>query len=315
MSWLIDGCQNSLSADQYRLTASWAQVSTHWVWVFFWSYPLTSCYFSNDRWLKFNILKCIWNTSCSWAPLLKFWFQTDFGRENSSGFYMQGRQSLLTFLTIVTRWSRSSFNFYALPDWSKFDRWVHAENFMQRLETCLLIAEADRVFLSSCDVLNCRFLLDVPNEIELLRRLFCVIHGVYCSFGWEMHRLSKSLEIRFQMASFSKMSLLTCPCLFAVPFSRAANKIVLCNSWRLLPFWLRNAPLVKVIGNPISDGIVFKNELTHLPLLEQPVNRLSVHRLLLEAYKEGWKVSSDSGLTWWPWRAASRLVGPHAAQT
>ena len=28
-----------------------------------------------------------------------------------------------------------------------------------------------------------------------------------------MHRLSKSLEIRFRMASFSKMSLLTCPCL------------------------------------------------------------------------------------------------------
>ena len=28
-----------------------------------------------------------------------------------------------------------------------------------------------------------------------------------------MHRFSKSLEIRFRMASFSKMSLLTCPCL------------------------------------------------------------------------------------------------------
>ena len=28
-----------------------------------------------------------------------------------------------------------------------------------------------------------------------------------------MHCLSKSLEIRFRMASFSKMSLLTCPCL------------------------------------------------------------------------------------------------------
>ena len=28
------------------------------------------------------------------------------------------------------------------------------------------------------------------------------------------------------------------------------------------------ATLVKVIGNPISDGIVFKNELTHMPLLE-----------------------------------------------
>ena len=66
--------------------------------------------------------------------------------------------------------------------------------------------------MSSCDVFNCLFLLDVPNEIELLRRLF------------------------------------------------------MCNSWLvcLLHFWLRNAPLVEVIRNPISDGIVFKNELTHL---------------------------------------------------
>ena len=69
--------------------------------------------------------------------------------------------------------------------------------------------------LSSCDVFNCLFLIDVPSEVELLTRLFCVIHGwfVYRAFGWEMHRLSKSLEIRFRRASFSKMSLLTCPCL------------------------------------------------------------------------------------------------------
>ena len=42
-----------------------------------------------------------------------------------------------------------------------------------------------------------------------------VIHGwfVYCAFCWQMHRLSKSLEIRFRMTSFSKLSLLTCPCL------------------------------------------------------------------------------------------------------
>ena len=45
--------------------------------------------------------------------------------------------------------------------------------------------------MSSCDVLNCLFLLDVQNEIQL----------------------SKLLEIRFRMASFSKMSLVTCPCL------------------------------------------------------------------------------------------------------
>ena len=74
--------------------------------------------------------------------------------------------------------------------------------------------------MSSSDVLNCLFLLDMQNEIQLESRLFC-------------------------------------------------------NSWLvcLLRFWLRNAPLVKVIGNPISDGVVLKNELIHLPLLE--------------AYKEG----------------------------
>ena len=68
-----------------------------------------------------------------------------------------------------------------------------------------------------------------------------------------------------------------------------------CNSWLVcfLCFWLSNALLVKVIGNPISEGIIFKPELTHLPLLE--------------AY-EGWKVLSNSGLTWWPSEAASRLV-------
>ena len=31
-------------------------------------------------------------------------------------------------------------------------------------------------------------------------------------------------------------------------------------------FWLRNAPLV---GNPISESIVFKNEPTHFTLLEK----------------------------------------------
>ena len=42
-----------------------------------------------------------------------------------------------------------------------------------------------------------------------------IIHGwfVYCALCWQMHRLSKSLEIRFRMASFSRMSLLTSPCL------------------------------------------------------------------------------------------------------
>ena len=87
--------------------------------------------------------------------------------------------------------------------------------FMQHLETCSLIAEADRVLRHLGIVFNCLFLLDVQNEKQLLSR-------------------------------FLRKSWLVC----------------------LLRFWLRNTLLVKVIGNPTSDGIVFKNELTHLPLFE-----------------------------------------------
>ena len=52
--------------------------------------------------------------SCISAAQLKFWFQTDLGRENSASYYRQGEQLLLTLLTMVLRWSRSTSNFYAL---------------------------------------------------------------------------------------------------------------------------------------------------------------------------------------------------------
>ena len=51
---------------------------------------------------------------CLCATQLKFWLQTDLGCKNSASCYRQGRQLLLTFLTVVTRWSHSTSNFYAL---------------------------------------------------------------------------------------------------------------------------------------------------------------------------------------------------------
>ena len=159
-------------------------------------------------------LKCIWNKSCSWAALLKCWFRTDLGRENSTGYYiyMQGRQSLLTFLT-VTHWSRSTSNSYVLIGQNltgEFMRKIYAAS-----GNLLTDRWSWQSFMSFCDVLNCLFLLDVQNEIQLLSRLF--------GHSW-----------------------LVC----------------------LWHFLFTNAPVVKVIGNPVSDGVVFKNELTHLPLLE-----------------------------------------------
>ena len=119
---------------------------------------------------------------------------------------------LLTFLTIVTRWSRSKSNFYALIGQNltgEFMRKIYAASWI----LFTLTAEADRVL--------CQLVMFLTVFFYLLYKMLyscyqdcSVIHGgfVYCVFCWQMHRLSKSLEIRFRMASFSKMSLLTCPC-------------------------------------------------------------------------------------------------------
>ena len=123
-----------------------------------------------------------------------------------------GKAIVFYFLT-VTRWSRSTSNFYVLIGQNltgEFMRKIYAAS--GNLFT--LTAEADRVL--------CQLVMFLPVFFHLLYKMkyscyqdCSVIHGwfVYCAFCWQMHRLSKSLEIRFRMASFSKMSLLTCPCL------------------------------------------------------------------------------------------------------
>ena len=85
--------------------------------------------------------------------------------------------------------------------------------FMQHLETCLLIAEADRVLCHLGMFLTVFFCWMYKMKYSCYQDS-SVIHGwfVYCAFGWEIHSLSKSLEILFRMGSFSQMSLLTCPC-------------------------------------------------------------------------------------------------------
>ena len=192
-----------------------AQVSTHWVRVFFWNCLLTSYYFSNDRRLQFNFftnafkITCVHVSSliCSWTALLKFWFQTDLGLENSAAFYMQGRHLPLTFLTMVTRWSRSSSNFYAVIGQnltSEFMRKIYAAS-----GNLFSDSWSWQSFVSPfCHVFNCIFPLEVQNENSCYQDSL-VIHGwfVYWVHGWEMRRLSKSSEIQFRNASFSFFTL------------------------------------------------------------------------------------------------------------
>ena len=143
----------------------------------------------------------IWNESCFCAALLSFWFQTDLAREGR-----QRRQLLLTFLSMVTRWSRSTSNFYApgarvCSDWSKFWQVSSCEKFMQHHETCLLIAEGNSVLCKLVMFITVFFHWMYKIEFSCYQQS-SVMHVwfVYWVSGWEMRRLWKS-ETPFWMAS------------------------------------------------------------------------------------------------------------------
>ena len=151
--------------------------------------------------------KFIWSMSCISAAQLKFWSQTDLGRENSASYYRQGRQLLLTLLTTMTRWSHFSFNFCAVIGKNltgEFMRKIYAASWI----LFALTAEADRVLRQLVMFLTVSFHWMYKMKFSCYQES-SVIHGwfVYWVFGWEIHHLSKS-EIRFRMTSFLFFTLL-----------------------------------------------------------------------------------------------------------
>ena len=116
MLWSIDSCQNRTSADQYHLTVPRAQVLTHRGRVFFEviHWLITSLKWSQGQVYFFQGFISNMLCLCHYGPaLLEFWFQTDFGSENSASFFLKYRRGR-PYLTMVTRWSRSTSNFYTL---------------------------------------------------------------------------------------------------------------------------------------------------------------------------------------------------------
>ena len=74
-------------------------------------------------------------------------------------------------------------------DWSKFDRWDHAENLCSILKLVYFDSWGWQSFLSTCDVFNCLFPLSVQNEIQLLSRDFCYLWLV-CLLGFWLRTAS-----------------------------------------------------------------------------------------------------------------------------
>ena len=102
---------------------------------------------------------------------------------------------LFTFLTIVTRWSRFTSNFYAMTGQNltgEFMRRIYAAS----CDLFTLPAEADRILCQLVMFLTVFFLdvLDVQNEIQRLSRVFCYsslvcLLNFWCQsrksdFGW-----------------------------------------------------------------------------------------------------------------------------------
>ena len=100
---------------------------------------------------------------CHYGPrLLRFWFQINLGRENPAGYLeiQAGKTFSYQGHALVTLYVQ-----YFCFDWSKFDRWVHGENFCSILKRAYFDSWSWESFVSTFDVFNCLFPLDVQNEI------------------------------------------------------------------------------------------------------------------------------------------------------
>ena len=126
----------------------------------------------------------MWNMLCFvCAAQLKCWFQTDLGSKNSASFYRQGRHASCFWLfsprSRVGHARRPILMLWLVKIWQVSSN----GKFMQHLETCCWSWQS---FVSTCDVLNCLFPLNLQHEIQLLSRVFCY-SWLVCLLGfWQV---------------------------------------------------------------------------------------------------------------------------------
>ena len=94
-------------------------------------------------------------------------------------------------------------------DWSKFDKWAHVENLCSILKVVYFDSWSWRSFVSTCDVFNCLFRLDIQNEIQLLSRVFCY-SWLVCLLGFW---LSNASLVKIRLSDFGWHPFRFSPCL------------------------------------------------------------------------------------------------------
>ena len=145
-------------------------------------------------------MSCLWHYG---PALLRFWFQTYLGHENSASYLklQAGKTFSYHGHALVTLYV------YALIGQNltgECMRKIYAASW----NLFTLTAEAERVLCQLVMFFNVFFHWMYQMKCSCYQES-SVIHGwfVYWVFGWEMRRLSKS-ETRFRMASFSFFTLL-----------------------------------------------------------------------------------------------------------
>ena len=186
MLWSIDSCQNKKT--RYPLT------SITWPYRGLSCRPIEVKYFlklSADKVLIFKwsqaqvlifliLVKYVVFMCCTIKILISNWPR----RQKFSRLLQAGKTVAFDFSHHVRHHVHALVTLYVqflCSDWSKFDRWVHAES-------CLLWQLKLTEFCVNFWCFNCLFPLDVQNEIQLLS-------GVIC-YSW-------LVCIGFRMASFS----------------------------------------------------------------------------------------------------------------
>ena len=128
----------------------------------------------------------------NWARTRKFSQLLHVGKTVAFAFGHHGHALVTLYLQVLC------------SDWSKFDRWVHAENLCSIFNLVYFDSWSLQSFVSTSDVFNCLFSLDVQNEIQLLSGVFCYswlvcLLGFWlsksrkCDFGWHGFHFSPCL--------------------------------------------------------------------------------------------------------------------------
>ena len=125
------------------------------------------------------------------AAQLKFGFQTDLGSQTSASFYRQGRHASCFWLfspcSRVGRALRPTFMLWLVKTWQVSS----CGNLCSILKLAIVYFDSWswQSFVSTCDIFNCLFSLNVQNEIQLLSRVFCY-SWLVCLLGFWLRNTS-----------------------------------------------------------------------------------------------------------------------------